>query len=298
MLYGDTSEFLDSVVPFISDGLKLTQPIMVAVIGSRIQAIRAALGDAADQVSFVDMSQLGHNPARIIPALRRYLDTHGGDRAAVRVVGEPIWLGRRATEITECQLHEGLLNLAIAPDTPLWLLCPYDVHALEQPIAAEAHRSHPAVVEHGHYKGSTEYTGAYYVQCLFAHDLPEPPACAELRTFSAADLGGVTNRVTGAAFRAGISVERASQLACAVREIACDATATSHGQGTLRLWIDADAMICEVRDRLRIDDPIIGRIEATTSAGRKGLWRANQICDLIQVRSNAAGTTVRVHTWV
>ena len=30
-------------------------------------------------------------------------------------------------------------------------------------------------------------------------------------------------------------------------------------------------------------------------AGGRGLWIANQLCDLVQVRSGAAGTTVRLH---
>jgi anti-sigma regulatory factor (Ser/Thr protein kinase) len=34
-----------------------------------------------------------------------------------------------------------------------------------------------------------------------------------------------------------------------------------------------------------------------TESGR-GLWMANQLCDLVQVRSSQTGTTVRMHTWL
>ena len=42
----------------------------------------------------------------------------------VRGIGEPIWAGRRPEEILECQLHEALLNVAVDPKIPLWLICP------------------------------------------------------------------------------------------------------------------------------------------------------------------------------
>ncbi len=78
------------------------------------------------------MTQLGSNPARIIPAWRDFLDEHPG--TPVRGVGEPIWGGRRPAEIVECQLHEALLNVAISPATPLWLRCPYDATQLAESV--------------------------------------------------------------------------------------------------------------------------------------------------------------------
>src|SRR6478752_98684 len=97
--------FLDLVGPFIRDGVDARQPVMVAVIGPRIAALRTELGTAAQSVEFVDMSELGRNPARIIPAWREFIDRHRS-AGPVRGVGEPIWAGRRAAELQECQLHE------------------------------------------------------------------------------------------------------------------------------------------------------------------------------------------------
>ena len=70
-------------------------------------------------------------PGRIIPAWREFVA--GTNGRPIRGVGEPIWAGRRAAEIVECQLHEALLNLAVDTDTPLWLLCPYDISAWTRP---------------------------------------------------------------------------------------------------------------------------------------------------------------------
>jgi hypothetical protein len=55
-------------------------------------------------------------------------------------------------------------------------------------------------------------------------------------------------------------------------------------------------VICEVTDRTPIDDLLLGR-RMPLDHKNDSLWHANQICDLIQMRSSATGTHVRVHNW-
>jgi MEDS: MEthanogen/methylotroph, DcmR Sensory domain len=174
-LYRGDDEFVAGLVPFVLDGLAAAQPILAALPGSHLTLLRDALGADAEAVELLDMSELGHNPARIIPGWRRFLDHRCKDMQPVRGIGEPIWAGRRPAELVECQFHEALLNLAVDPDTPLWLRCAYDTGALARGTVAEAHRSHPIVVDTGAYAGSRTYSGAHHVRQIFARDLPEPP---------------------------------------------------------------------------------------------------------------------------
>jgi hypothetical protein len=51
-----------------------------------------------------------------------------------------------------------------------------------------------------------------------------------------------------------------------------------------------------VVDDTVVVDPLIGR-RAPREGEDDSLWIANQACDLVQVRSSSAGTTVRVHAW-
>ena len=135
-------------------------------------------------MQFVDMAEIGHNPARIIPAWRDFVDERGAGGQPVRGIGEPIWSGRRAAEVTECQVHEALLNLAVDPHTPLWLLCPYDVEALAPDVVTEAHRSHPVLVDVEDYRGSTLYGGSHHVETVFEAPLPallRPPLAPRVR---------------------------------------------------------------------------------------------------------------------
>lgn len=87
------------------------EPVLVAVPAANAELLRTALAGAAG-VRFVDMTEAGRNPARIILLLRRFTDSHA-DRA-VRFVGEPVWVDRSPAEVEECTRHEALLNEAFA----------------------------------------------------------------------------------------------------------------------------------------------------------------------------------------
>ena len=64
---------------------------MVAVIEEHGEWLREDLGAKSDHVTFVDMAELGRNPAKIIPAWQKFLDTDAGGNGPARGVGEPIW---------------------------------------------------------------------------------------------------------------------------------------------------------------------------------------------------------------
>ena len=58
-------------------------------------------------------------------------------------------------------------------------------------------------------------------------------------------------------------------------------------------------MVCEVADAVRIDDPLAGRERPPADAPNgRGLWLANQLCDLTQLRSGEDGTVLRLHMTV
>ncbi len=300
-LWKGEDEFLAGTVPFVLDGLAGGQPVMVAVIQPRIDLLRDALRPTdADRVQFVDMAEVGHNPARIIPAWRGFIDEQGAGGRPVRGIGEPIWAGRRAAEVTECQVHEALLNLAVDPHTPLWLLCPYDVEGLAPDVVTEAHRSHPA--------WSTARTTAA-APCTAGRTTSRPSSRRRCRPFAAAPdscrefgsaaLVAVREDVISHALGAGVPTERSADLALAVHEVAVNSIQHGSGRGVLRIWREAGALVCEIRDSGRITDPLIGRsMPAWDDESGRGLWMANQLCDLVQVRSGADGTTIRIHTWL
>jgi anti-sigma regulatory factor (Ser/Thr protein kinase) len=68
------------------------------------------------------------------------------------------------------------------------------------------------------------------------------------------------------------------------------------GAGVLRIWRDDTALVCEVQDEGQITDPLAGRHPDSPDAeSGHGLRIANELCDLVELRSGPWGTIVRLH---
>jgi anti-sigma regulatory factor (Ser/Thr protein kinase) len=294
LLYADEDEFLRGTVPFLEHGLRAGEPMLVAVGADKIAAIVAALGRGADRVQFTDMARLGANPAQIIPAWHDFVAARDADRP-LRGIGEPIWAGRSTAELIECQRHESLLNLAFATTPAFRLLCPYDTRALPAKVIDEARRSHPRIVHGEEEQPSDAFRGLDAVARPFAAPMPEPPAEAECYWFDAERLPFLREVVAAHATLADLSPRRARDLAFAVNEVTTNSVRHAGGSGVLRMWTDDRAVLCEVRDVGRLDAPLAGRLPPTGDDGGWGLWLANQLCDLVQLRSYPAGSAVRLH---
>ena len=94
----------------------------------------------------------------------------------------------------------------------------------------------------------------------------------------------------------GLDAGSADDFVLAVDEVATNSVLYGGGKGVLRCWESDGVLMCEVRDRGRIKDPLVGRIRpAVDDVNGRGLWIANQVCDLVQVRSDTSGSVVRLH---
>ena len=295
LLYAGWAEFVTGTVPFIRDGVRAGEPVLVVESVDKIQTLRVALGDDGDGVLFADMAEVGANPARIIPAWHDFVTRHGGEGRRLRGIGEPIWKGRSASELIECQRHESLLNVAFGHGQPWWLLCPYDTEKLDEAVIDEARRSHEFVTEGTHAKTSETFRGIEASGAPFDVPLPEPGTEFGQMTFGPSDLAAVRAMVAHHAQTAGLEA-RAKELVSAINEVATNSIRHGGGNGTFRVWQEDSALVCEIRDRGRFDKPLADRVRPTSSVSApRGLWLANQLCDLVQIRTLPAGTVVRIH---
>jgi hypothetical protein len=295
-LWDSAADFTAAMVAFVEEGLESGEPVMVALIPEHIQWLQDGLtGRSVDQVEFVDMTQLGRNPARIIPAWREFVTSRSEPGRPVRGIGEPIWPGRHPQDLLECQLHEALLNVAIDPDTPLWLICPYEVPALGQEVVEEAHRSHPLIVEAESHRGSAHYAGRGHVDALFGQSLSTPLGSPRQAVYTQQTIHRLAAYVRLELYVAGLSVDRAKHLAATTQLLAEGSMHRGSPDVTVRIWSDNDAVTCEVTDRVPLTDPLYGRQVPTDE--HEGLWKANQACDLVQLRSTTTGTTIRIISW-
>lgn len=291
LIYSGEEDFLAGVVPYLQAGLEAGEVALVAVELARMELLQAELGDQAPAVFFAGIEDLARNPARIIPFWREFVDEHA-DRP-VRGVGELLWPGRDAREIDECQRHEGLLDVAFGSDSTWSLLCLYDAGALSDEVLARVADSHQHVTCDG---VAEPGRGSLAEDRCFAGALPSAPGGAEACEFDLGGLVAVRRRVEAIARRAGLGALHVSDLAVAANELAANSITHGGGQGTLRTWLEEDRVVVEVKDRGHILEPLVGRVRPlVTQEGGRGLWLANQLCDLVQIRSSIDGTTVRLH---
>ena len=293
-MYAGLDDFVARTAPFLREGIAAEEPAMVMVGPEKIEALRRELGGDAASVRFLDMTRAGHNPAWIIPAWREFADAHPGRR--MRGVGEPIWAGRSPDALIECQRHESLLNYAFADAAGFRLICPYDTDALGPEVIHEARCSHPIVATEGIEGESDCYRGAEASAAPHADPLPEPETVVHGLPFSATMVDAARRAVERHATRAGLPAPQRDDLVLAVNELVTNSVRHGGGYGRLRLWSEGNVVVCEVRDRGGIVDPLAGRMRPSPhERGGYGLWLAHQVCDLVQVRTLPSGGVVRVH---
>jgi anti-sigma regulatory factor (Ser/Thr protein kinase) len=291
LIYEGPGDYLQGTVPFLRSAAEAGEPALVAVGKAQREWLQEELGEAAERVRFADMEKLGRNPAWIIPFWREFVDEAAG--RSVRGIGEPVWAARTPAALDECQRHEALLNLAFAPE-PAWsLLCPYDAGSLGDDVLEKVACSHPHLRRDGWREESFAFDPN--PDC-FAGELPPPATAPETIAFGLTELGEVRHRVAAAAEAAGMDSLAVADLVTATSELAANSVMHGGGTGMLRLWHEDGRLLAEVEDRGRIEEPLVGRLRPNISQeGGRGLWLANQLCDLVQIRSGDHGTKVRLH---
>jgi anti-sigma regulatory factor (Ser/Thr protein kinase) len=295
-LYAGEEEFLAGAASFIRGGLEGDEAIMVVTDARKLELLRAKLGGDADEVVFADMAEAGANPARLIPAWRRFLASETVKGRGVRGIGEPVSRDRGPAELSECHRHEALLNLAFADAGNVWFLCPYDTEALAPEVIEEAYHTHPYVLGGHGPRVSAAWSGPEGATVPFTEPLPDPAGTPRELHFDGDALPVLRRFVAGLASSAGLDADRVADLVMAANEVATNSVQHGGGRGLLRVWREPDRLICEVHDEGTIEDPLVGRALPDAEEFRgHGLWIANQTCDLLQVRSFSHGTVVRLH---
>ncbi|MGW8063697.1 anti-sigma factor RsbA family regulatory protein [Streptomyces ziwulingensis] len=292
LFYRSEPEYTDRTVTFVREGLVAGEPVAVAVPGPNLELIRAGLESDARDVTFLDMTEAGRNPGRIIPGvLRAFADTHPGQRT--RIIGEPIWAGRSAAEYPACAQHEALINVAFA-GRAVTILCPYDATRLAPDVLADARVTHPTVITAGRERISEAYD---WPAVVARYNEPlEPGADAGVFAFGAGELPEVRRFAVDRAASLGLSGRRLQDVELAVSELTTNSVIHGGGHGTLAVWAEAGQVVCEVRDTGRLTDPLAGRRPPEPGQiGGRGLLLVHYVADLVRVHTTDDGTLVRFH---
>ncbi|SEQ99959.1 anti-sigma factor RsbA family regulatory protein [Lentzea albida] len=284
LFYRDEADFLSGTARFVADGVDHGEPVLVAVPEASIAPLRERLGPLADQVHFIDMTEAGRNPGRIIPGVLMAFSASTQQR--FRMIGEPMWPGRTELEYPACVQHEVLINTAFEGREGV-ILCPYDATALPGHVLQDARRTHPVVIDGERRVASEWYTDPSALTDLYNVPLPPPPLGAEEHPFSVGTLAHMRKLVS--AYAQGLRHEQAEDLVLAVNELATNSILHASGRGVLRMWREGDAVVCEV------SDTGTGFPPSFTGLSGFGIVMVNLLCDLVRTHTSHSGTTVRVY---
>jgi anti-sigma regulatory factor (Ser/Thr protein kinase) len=291
MPYGSMEDLMGQVSEFLEPGLSRGDLVMIVVESGNMAWFRNLFGD---RIRLAAMEEVGRNPGRLISHWHDFLERNCAPGELVWGVGEPIYPGRRSAEIAEAQIHERLLDEAFA-DTPYRLMtaCPYDTTGLSAEVLDEMERSHHYFTGRGRAHENPRFRPEDGPG--MDADLSTPPIPDDWFTpFTAIKLAEMRRDLAEQARDLGVQSERIPDLLLAVNEIATNSVLYAGG-GALGVWPDNGHMVCEVRDRGYIRDALVGRRRPDPSQERgRGIWLANQVSDLVQLRTSPSGTRVRI----
>jgi anti-sigma regulatory factor (Ser/Thr protein kinase) len=288
--YRDPAEYRRQILRFAREGLAAGEAVLIALPGDQARLLGTQMGGDPGELACSDLADAGRNPARIIPEIRAFVDKHAGQ--PVRVAAEPVWPGRPEAEICEGIRHEALTNLAF-PEPYVTVMCAYDLTRHAPSVIGGAGRTHP------------EHVSAQPISVPLPIDpwqiprewnlpLPPPPAGADGLGYRT-DLGPVRRLVESHARRARLAVERVADLVLAASEVAANTLDHTGAGGTIQVWHDEEEILCQAHDQGWIADPLAGRVRRGPDSRGHGLFLVNHVCDLVEMRTGQAGTTVRMH---
>jgi serine/threonine-protein kinase RsbW len=108
------------------------------------------------------------------------------------------------------------------------------------------------------------------------------------------DLPAVRRAIGSFALDAGLSVSLTDELVLAVNEITTNAVVHGRPPTSVRAWQTGGEVVVEVTDTgVGFRDALVGRhLPPAESRSGRGLWLARQLCDSLEVSSDATGCTV------
>jgi hypothetical protein len=157
LVYGTDAELATTAGSFLAAGIERSEAVLAVTTRENIELLREQLGPAAQSVEFVESTAWLTTPAAALDGFRAF-SIANLERGVpwVRILGEPIWMGRSEPEVHSWTRFESLFNLVFAA-WPMTVLCPYDERSAQPEIVRQARLTHPHTIGPGSTASSDEY---------------------------------------------------------------------------------------------------------------------------------------------
>ena len=287
--YTGATNFVPACRSVVEDGLADSRHLLLLASEERLSEYRDTSDEPGDELTFVATDVHGRNPARICALLESFgIGANGRDSLAITDWGTP---GRSSAVDVETQVAESVLNSLADRNARLNVTCLYDADTVGESAMSSVRALHPYL------RGEEENADfdPDLGSTLFSSVLPDAPETVDVREVGFGDLSAARRAVREFAAAGDLATDRIEDFVLAANEILTNSIRYGGGTGRMSLWEFEVSLICQVADTGEMSDPLAGRFAPLPGATNgRGLWLANQLCDLVQVRSSAAGTVVRL----
>ncbi len=300
VVYDDDDMLVRTVVPFVEDGLRMNEVVIVQAPERTWQLLAPRLSSTAGIVRDPLKDSIDH-PHQTIWELAQYVREELDKGAtAVRAVGE-IPSEAMTRDPTEWARAEAIVN-HVFRDLGMWELCPYSRETLPPEVIDNALRTHPAVVEPGRRSENPHYQPPRaFLRSVDSERAQDPrearPPFATQPLLTMQDLTKVRAQLDDALDHTMLSEERKANFRTAVFEVGVNALLHGGPTASVRLWATAGRILCRVRDDgAGLQDPLVGYEPPGPDPmqGVHGLWLARQLCDVATATMEPEGFTVRL----
>jgi CheY-like chemotaxis protein len=146
LVYSSTDELAAATLPFVQQGLRRGDQLLVVLREGGRTVLQEALGGDAAQIEFADAVDWYQSPEHAFERYGRYVADHLEDGASrVRVVAEVIWPESSATaDVVGWKRYEARISPAMAA-VPVSFICAYNTQELPAEIVTDARRTHPVL---------------------------------------------------------------------------------------------------------------------------------------------------------
>ena len=297
LLYEDPTGFADGVGAFALEGLRAGDHVLAALTGQKRRWIEDRLGDEADRIEFLDAGAFYERHGVMFRELLGSLARHATPgQGRLRVIAEQALALREPADARDYMRYEAASNVAF-DRYDVAVLCPYDAARLPAELLEAALETHPEVFDGGGARRSERFVDPRTFLRRHGQSPGGPADVAPHRIERPDDISTARAIMTARGRAAGLDRLSVEELALAVSEVATNALLHGRAPRRVRSYVADGRFICRLEDAgSGLQDPLAGYVPPDPSSlGGRGLWLARQLCDVVEIASDAAGTSVSLH---
>lgn len=292
------TELLAVALPFLDEGLRAGDLVVLSCAADTVELIRSALGTDASRVeSEPRASLLGSRAPDALQIARRFLDRAQGSGSGRLRVLAGVDFGDDPADWREGQRYESVTNRLLTD--AMAAMCLYDRRRVPDKLLESAAATHPYLVHGTDWRRNPGFQDPG----LYVPSLPLPRTSAEdgdpvFQVENAPTLAGLRHQLGSVLAVLVPDRDQQEDLHLAAAEIAANAFRHGVRPVSARVWADGDRVICVISDRgTAYTDPLSGFIPAhgpDLSRGGMGLWLARKLWDHVDVLPTDTGLSVRL----